>query len=530
MPVRVVLPPRGLKSTERYATGYMAFTLIRPPGPPASRSAAEQPQAALSMNLLYSPLPEYTLDPPRVRFPGDYPPDPTTSILLRRRTYPTAMRIKTASIHSGADDARRVGPVAFGLWLARNLHLSSALHLHCRVDPLTTAVSSPVVSPCVVAGPRFPSPFSAEHILARAHPSAPTENLSALRRLEHPCLVLRRWVDAYVAMQCCKYTRRTDRRLSNPYLDDPPTLLNVRETISPTLNPGPPPIRSVSSHSVAVHIANTPHDLAPSPFTLVAPTMQESHELWLGLLEDRSLQHLSKWMGPGGIEVVSPAILASFVVGRWRSGRIFCRFRSIGQVTMHLRPHPLFSPCHRADTIAALVGSYLASTLRFIRLLPYPVSTLVMHTDAVVRILRRVDASPPPASSLPLRLVVSAHPERWVHALAGAFTFRRVSPPSSPTTSRSPRCSPSPPKYSSPSPSSDAPSAWICAATLHDLFHELLEQMQKKTRCFSPGGWMDGWMDDEVVFVVLPAAARPWSHYGHLRCTQHHICTSLPPL
>ncbi|KAJ7061731.1 hypothetical protein C8F01DRAFT_1230940 [Mycena amicta] len=52
---------------------------------------------------------------------------------------------------------------------------------------------------------------------------------------------------------------------------------------------------------------------------------------------------------------------------------------------------------------------------------------------------------------------VSEVPASMAKLIMSRHTFRRVSPPSSPTTSRSPRRSPSPPKYSSASPSADAP-------------------------------------------------------------------------
>ncbi|KAJ7055932.1 hypothetical protein C8F01DRAFT_449536 [Mycena amicta] len=80
----------------------------------------------------------------------------------------------------------------------------------------------------------------------------------------------------------------------------------------PHLIPGPPPIASLSSHWVAVQIADASHDFTLSLFTLVAPKLQERHELWVGLLEGGSLQPWLKRVGSERIEGVSPAILALF--------------------------------------------------------------------------------------------------------------------------------------------------------------------------------------------------------------------------
>ncbi|KAJ7055944.1 hypothetical protein C8F01DRAFT_1158310 [Mycena amicta] len=82
------------------------------------------------------------------------------------------------------------------------------------------------------------------------------------------------------------------------------------------------------------------------------------------------------------------------------------------------------------------------------------------HFDVPVVHVHRPRAQKPSqlAIDTPLPTVyVSEVPASMAKLIMSRHTFRRVSPPSSPTTSRSPRRSPSPPKYSSVSPSSDAP-------------------------------------------------------------------------
>ncbi|KAJ7049288.1 hypothetical protein C8F01DRAFT_1184441, partial [Mycena amicta] len=82
------------------------------------------------------------------------------------------------------------------------------------------------------------------------------------------------------------------------------------------------------------------------------------------------------------------------------------------------------------------------------------------HFDVPVVHVHRPRAQKPSrlAIDTPLPTVyVSEVPASMAKLIMSRHTFRRVSPPSSPTTSRSPRRSPSPPKYSSASPSSDAP-------------------------------------------------------------------------
>ncbi|KAJ7055903.1 hypothetical protein C8F01DRAFT_1158140 [Mycena amicta] len=140
-----------------------------PPGPPTSRSFAEQPQGPGASIGFFRPPPVSRTAPgrsfheslvfasslvystPRTITVFADPADPTTSILA-------AMRIKTASIHNGIVVRMTLGgvdPVAFGLWLARTLHVSSALHFHSRIEALTTTVSSPLFRPALspVAGP-----------------------------------------------------------------------------------------------------------------------------------------------------------------------------------------------------------------------------------------------------------------------------------------------------------------------------------------------------------------------------------------
>ncbi|KAJ7055939.1 hypothetical protein C8F01DRAFT_1373425 [Mycena amicta] len=212
-----------------------------------------------------------------------------------------------------------------------------------------------------------------------------------------------------------------------------------------------------SSDSVAVHIADTAHDFAVSPFTLVAPTMQEHHKLLLGVLEDGAFPppfwHVSWWAegvtGDSSVDAdVLCACLGSVRVGSASRGLAVganggCR--TLGSTRL-----PALSPS--------------AASFHVPDHLPFPTPLAV------------------PAQVL-LRLAV-------VGCTLGGWM-------------------------------------WMDSGTiLHDLFYELSEQKQKKTRCLS--AWLDGSLDGRR------STRRPRrcpsvvaARYGHLRCT-YHICTSIP--
>ncbi|KAJ7061101.1 hypothetical protein C8F01DRAFT_1138920, partial [Mycena amicta] len=121
-----------------------------PPGPPASRSSAEQPQVRRSFHecpVFASSLITVFTDSP----------DPTTAILLRC-TCPAATRIKTASIHSGIVVRMTLGGLVPSLSVTSlpSISTPASAPLPLR-SPLR---SSALLCPQSCSG--FPGPFSAE--------------------------------------------------------------------------------------------------------------------------------------------------------------------------------------------------------------------------------------------------------------------------------------------------------------------------------------------------------------------------------
>ncbi|KAJ7055934.1 hypothetical protein C8F01DRAFT_1318925 [Mycena amicta] len=211
----------------------------------------------------------------------------------------------TAAVSSRCGGLRKVALSRYG-W--RGAHAALTLRFQLARPPSHLRVHLLPLSPC---SSRYRAPPAQTDTLdLRVYRSVCIYWQS--QRSRRPCGdsvdIAGRWVD--MSLGEAAYTPVRSPSVSPTHM---PTTIRVSSTSSkpsPESHSRPTTNSSILRSLVAVQIADAPRDLSLSLFTLVAPTMQERHELWMGLLQDGSLQPFTQRPGSQSVEGVSPAILA----------------------------------------------------------------------------------------------------------------------------------------------------------------------------------------------------------------------------